>query len=106
MEAVKSLQHVQVPNNMCVTHDLEPFDVLVYANIKKYMNKNTLEAWPSVTVIAQNIGCKREKVIESIRKLNGRWFTVYKKGKKNVYSFNRKYTGFEPFSYGFLEKKI
>ena len=105
MGAIKSLQHVQVPNNMCVTHDLEPFDVLVYANIKKYMNKDTLEAWPSITVIAKNIGCKREKVIESIRKLNGRWFTVYKKGKKNVYSFNRKYTEFEPFSYGFLEKK-
>lgn len=99
------LRHVQVPNNMCIEHGLEPFDLLVYATIKRFMNQETKEAYPSIATIKSMIGCRSDKVRESIRKLNGKYFGVYYKGKKAVYVFSKQYKCFEPFSYEFLDRK-
>ena len=44
-------QHVQLPNNM--TPILTPQDLLVYISIKRYMNNETKEAFPSLQTIAE-----------------------------------------------------
>lgn len=41
-------QHIQVPNDMCKEHNLDPTDVYVYSYLKTYMNKDTYEAFPSM----------------------------------------------------------
>lgn len=98
------LRHVQVPNNMCKTHELEPFDLLVYANIKRFMNQQTKEAWPSIATLKSLIGSRSDKIRESISRLKGKYFGVYMKGRKAVYVFSKRYKNFEPFSYEFLDK--
>lgn len=37
----KSQQHVQVPDPIIEKKDLKPIDYLVYANIRRYMNRDT-----------------------------------------------------------------
>lgn len=99
------LQHVQVPNNMCREHVLEPFDMLVYASIKRFMNKDTKEAYPSLELLKSLTGSGKEKINASISRLNGRYLTVFNRGRHRVYRFDAKYKSFEPFSHEFLDKK-
>ena len=55
-------QHVQLPNNSL---DLEPKDKLVYLCIRRYMNKNTKKAFPSLQTISNVSGAS----IPTIRKI-------------------------------------
>lgn len=105
MEKNKNLQHVQVPNNMTKDLEVKPKDLLVYACIKKYMNKKTKEAFPSLETISELSGLSIPTIRKSINILKKyNYLTVRKEGRKNVYKFNP-YIKFEPFSYEFLEKK-
>lgn len=99
------LQHVQVPNNMCRTHELKPFDMLVYASIKRFMNKDTKEAYPSLDLLKSLTGSGKEKINESVARLNGKYLTVFNRGRQKVYKFSPNYKNFEPFSHEFLDKK-
>lgn len=99
------LQHVQVPNNMCRTHELKPFDMLVYACIKRFMNKDTGEAYPSLDLLKKLTGSGKEKINASVAKLNGKYLTVFNRGRQKVYKFSAQYKNFEPFSHEFLDKK-
>ena len=49
-------QHVQLPNNMTLETILTPQDLLVYVSIKRYMNNETKEAFPSLQTIAEKCG--------------------------------------------------
>lgn len=99
------IQHVQVPNNMCNSHELEPFDLYVYATIKRFMNTTTREAWPSLRTLKELTNSGQSKITNSISKLNGKYLDiVYKDGKKK-YVFSKKYRNFEPFSKEFLDKQ-
>ena len=98
------MRHVQLPNNM-TTKDLTPKDLLVYVSIKRYMNKDTLECYPSLDKIVEVSGISKptvRKTIDKLSKLN--YITVTKSGRKNIYKFSP-YKNFEPFSYEFLDKK-
>ena len=96
-------QHVQLPNNM--TSILTPQDLLVYISIKRYMNKDTKEAFPSLMTIANNCGASIPTVRKCIRKLeDGNYIKIIKKGRVQIYKFI-KYTNFEPFSYEFLDRQ-
>lgn len=77
-------QHIQVPNDMCKEHNLDPTDVYVYSYLKTYMNKDTYEAFPSMETLA-----------------NGD-ISVRKEGRKNVYKFNPSSKNFEMFTYKFM----
>lgn len=104
MEEKVNLQHVQLPNNMTTTGDLEPKDLLVYVCIKKYMNKDTKECFPALTTISELSGISVPTIRKTIDKLKQlKYITVRKEGRKNVYKFNS-HKNFEPFSYAFLEK--
>lgn len=98
-------QHVQLPNNMTATKELTPKDLLVYVSIKRFMNKDTWECFPSLDTIVKVSGVSKptvRKTIEKLKQLN--YISVIKKGRSNVYKFSS-YKNFEPFSYSFLDKQ-
>lgn len=105
MEDTKSLQHIQLPNDMTKGTDLSPKDLLIYACIKKHQNRITKTCYPSIETIMKLSSSSKPtvmKAIENLKKLN--YITVTKDGRKNVYHFNP-YKDFEPFSPEFLEKE-
>nr|DAF63693.1 MAG TPA: helix-turn-helix domain protein [Podoviridae sp. ctz6O13] len=97
--------HVQVPNDMCHKYELNPLDMLVYANIKRFMNRETREAWPSILTLQKVTGLGRDRLLASIDRLNGKYFKfLYVNGKRR-YLFPHKNRRFEPFSLQFLDKQ-
>lgn len=101
---MENKQHVQLPNGMTLDEDITPQDLLIYVAIKRFMNKDTKEAFPSLTTIAQKSGASIPTIRKSIKKLQGTYFEVIKRGRSQSYLFDKKYKKFEPFSYDFLDK--
>lgn len=101
-----SKQHVQVPNNMTKDGNLNPTDVLVYAYLKSYMNKDSLEAFPSLDTISTKSGLSKPTVVDSLKALdsNGDIRIIKRSGRSNLYKFNPKSKHFEMFTYDFLFK--
>lgn len=84
--------------------DLTPQDKLIYLAIRKYMNKDTLTAFPSYATITNDIGAASKTIKKSVDKLIAEgYLETYKDGRKIIYKFNNK-KKFEPFSYEFLGK--
>lgn len=102
---MENKQHVQLPNNMTLDEDITPQDLLIYVAIKRFMNKDTKEAFPSLTTISQKSGASIPTIRKSIKKLQGTYFEVVRKGRSQYYIFDKKYQNFEPFSYDFLDKE-
>lgn len=97
-------QYFQVPNKMNAS-DLEPKDQLIYLSIKKFMNKDTLIAFPSLETIKEVSGASIPTIRECIKRLEDKnYIEVIKDGRKNTYKFN-KYKNFEVFSPEFLSNK-
>lgn len=96
-------KHVHLPNDM--TKILTPQDLLVYVSIKRFMNNETKEAFPSLQTIAGLCGASIPTIRKCIKSLEeGGYIEVIKKGRSQIYKFI-KYDQFEPFSYEFLDKK-
>lgn len=93
-------QHVQLPNNM----GLEPKDLLIYLCIKRYMNKDTHDAFPSLSTLSEKSGASINTIRKTITRLVDKEFIeLRREGRKNIYHFT-KYVNFEPFSYDFMDK--
>jgi DNA-binding MarR family transcriptional regulator len=104
MEAINK-QHVQLPNDMTVNENLTPQDLLIYVAIKRYMNKDTKEAFPSLQTICAKSGASINTVRKCINNLEAQdYFKIEKRGRQNYYIFSD-YQNFEPFSYDFLDKE-
>lgn len=104
MEAINK-QHVQLPNDMTVNENLTPQDLLIYVAIKRYMNKDTKEAFPSLQTICTKSGASINTVRKCINNLEAQdYFKIEKRGRQNYYIFSD-YQKFEPFSYDFLDKE-
>jgi Mn-dependent DtxR family transcriptional regulator len=100
---MESNRHVQLPNNMTVSGNLSPKDLLVYVTIKSFMNKDTQECFPSLDTIVKKCGVSKPTVRKSILLLKQEgYLKVRVDGKRHIYSFNS-YKTFEPFSYEFLD---
>lgn len=96
-------QHVQLPNNMIKKNGLEPKDLLVYATLKKYMNNESRECFPSLETLSKDSGYSINTIRNSIVLLqDNNYISIRREGRKNVYRFNA-HKNFEPFSYNFLE---
>ena len=97
-------QHVQVPEMDLEKEGLETNDPYIYACIKRYMNSETMQAFPSIQTISQDSGFNKAVVLESIARLEnaGYFKTVKEYGKSTVYVFNN-YKYFQIFSYDFLD---
>ena len=94
-------RHVQLPNNMPLT----PQDLLIYLSIKRYMNNETKEAFPSLLTISKVSGASINTIRKGIENLKREgYIETYKRGRSQIYKFI-KYTNFEPFSYEFLDKE-
>lgn len=97
-------RHVQLPNNMTINSELSPQDLLVYVSIKRFMNKDTKEAFPSLATISQKCGASIPTVRKCIARLvEEEYIFVRKEGRSHIYSFST-YKNFEPFGYEFLDK--
>ena len=104
MEPKSNLQHVQLPKKK-ESDSITPQDQLVYVSIRRYMNKDTYEAFPSLETIGKHCGASEPTVRKCIKNLvKNDYLTVRKEGRKNIYEFN-KLKAFEPFSYEFLDKE-
>ncbi len=92
------------PSNDEIQPDLDPKDKLIYIAIRRYMNKSTLEAFPSYATITKDTGAAAKtikKCIDNLVKEN--YLQTRREGRKLIYTFNDK-KQFEPFSYEFLDK--
>lgn len=103
-------KHVQVPNPIESKKKkgrLRPLDYLVYANIKRYMNKDTKEAFPSITTICNHVNASRPTVISAIERLSDHSLIEIRKRKNssNVYRFPVLDDKFEMFTDEFLDNE-
>ena len=106
MENEINKQHVQVPNDMTEQNIyLKPGDILIYATIKRHMDKDTKTCYPSLDTISRESGASINTVRASIQNLvNAEYIEVTPKGRGKLYRF-LKWDKFEPFSYDFLDNK-
>ena len=99
-----SKRHIELPSSEGI-NDLTPQDQLIYLGIRSFMNKDTLEAFPSQQTVAERIGCCYKTLRKWVKNLiDKKYIEVRKEGKKIIYKFN-KFKQFEPFSYEFIEDK-
>lgn len=99
------MQHIQLPNNMTSHKELDPKDLLVYVTIRKHLNKDSKECYPSLACISKECEYSIPAIRKSIKVLlDKKYITIRKEGRKNVYRFSP-YKNFEMFSYEFFEKK-
>lgn len=96
-------RHIQLPNNM--TENLKPADLLIYLDIKRNMNNETKESFPSLETISKRTGASIPTIRKCINNLEeAGYIEIRKEGRKNIYKF-LKYKEFEPFSYEFLDNQ-
>ena len=108
-----SEQHVEVPHWNKDDTDISPSDQLVYACIRRYMDKDTKESGVSMDKISKLCGASKPTIIKCINNLkNCDYFTITKKPNKfngkmmNYYKINtKKGKHFEEFTIDFLEKE-
>ena len=101
-------QHVQITHDInkgVKSNTLEYTDVLVYACMKKYMNKDTLKTFVSISTIVKETKLSRDSVMRAINSLilSGDLTLVEKLPNKKVYQFNKTSDKFEKYTYDFLE---
>lgn len=101
----KEKRHIELPSTEGI-NDITPQDQLVYLGLRSYMNKDTMQAFPSQESVAQRIGCCRNTLRKCIQNLIDKEYIkiVGKQGRNKIYQFN-KLKQFEPFSYEFLEDR-
>lgn len=103
----KQKQFVIYPHsgNEQIQPDLDPKDKLIYLAIRRYMNRQTKEAFPSYAKITEDTGAAAKTIKKCVDNLiKEGYLETRKEGRKIIYIFNNK-KQFEPFSYDFLDKK-
>lgn len=102
----KDEQYVIYPHNgnSEPMNGLTPQDKLIYLAIRRYMNRDTMESFPSYARITQDIGAAAKTIKKSVDNLvREEYLQTRRDGKKIIYKFNNK-KQFEPFSWDFLDK--
>ena len=85
--------------------NLTPKDKLIYIAIRRYMNKETMEAYPSYATITKDTKAAAVTIKKCVNNLiREKYLNIRKEGKRIVYIFNNK-KKFEPFSYEFLDRR-
>lgn len=99
-------QFVTVPNKLVEEKEISPKSLVIYCAIKRFMNKDTLSCYPSLSTIAEKSGCSIPTVKNAIKELVkfGYITVTLRDGQSNLYTFS-KHKNFEPFSYDFLDDK-
>lgn len=98
--------HVQVPDPDGIKL-LKPTDKLVYANIRRYMNKDTMTCYPSIQTLAKVCDITPQTVQNSIKRLvKYNFIKILKEkhnGKNNIYKLEKLTDNFERFTPEFLD---
>ena len=94
------------PANSEPQPDLDPKDKLVYVAIRRYRNKDTMKAYPSLDRIQKDTGVSKATIIKIIKNIINKGYMQQesKKGVGAIYTFNNE-KSFEPFSYEFLDNE-
>lgn len=85
------MKHTEVPNEISNLRDREQLahgDKIIYATIRRYMNKETRDCFPAITTIANKLNCSKTKVISAIKRLiETGLLKKHSDGRKNHYYF-------------------
>ena len=83
---------------------LQKYEILVYVAIRRFMNKTTMKAYPSLDRISKDTGISKATILKTVKDIvkKGYMTTESKKGFGTTYTFNNE-KSFEPFSYEFLD---
>lgn len=101
------VQHVEVPQPKEKETSLKPFDYLVYANIRRYVNKDTMTCFPSLDTIADKCGSTIPTIRQSIKRLlkEKMFEAIIRTGQSTMYKFTNLLDGFEMFTSEFLDSE-
>ena len=102
-----SKQHSQIPQDFD-WKTLEWCDQLVFAQIKRFMNKDTRTCYPSMSKIKELTQLSERFINDSIHRLEsvGLITVTRRKGTSNLYHFPPETDKFEMFSTEFLDMKL
>ena len=85
------MKHTEVPNEISNLRDknqLEHGDKIIYATIRRHMNKQTRDCFPAITTIAMKLKCSKTKVLTAIKRLiDTELLEKHIDGRKNHYYF-------------------
>ena len=80
---MENKQHVQLPNNMA--EKLTPQDILIYLYLKRHMNKDTKEAFPSLDLLTKEAHAAINTIRKSIQNLiNAGFIEIRTLGRERV----------------------
>lgn len=101
------MKHTQIPQNFDWTQ-LQWCDQLVFAQIKRFMNKTTRNCYPSVEKLKELTQLSSKFIYDSIKRLQdyGLINVTFRKGTSNLYYFPPETDQFEMFSEQFLDMKL
>ena len=105
MEKESINQFVILPKKE-VGDQLQKYEILSYVAIRRYMNKDTMKAYPSLDRIQKDTGVSKATIIKIIKNIINKGYMQQesKKGVGAIYTFNNE-KSFEPFSYEFLDNE-
>lgn len=105
MNGIKQFVIYPHDENSEIQPNLTPKDKLIYVAIRRYMDKKSMEAYPSYAKITEDTGAAAKTIKKSVDNLKEEgYLDTRKDGRKIVYIFNNK-RKFEPYSYEFLDRK-
>ena len=85
------IKHTEVPNeisNLRTQDRLEHGDKIIYATIRRYMNRDTRDCFPAITTISGKLGCSKTKILSAIKRLiDTGLLEKHTDGRKNHYYF-------------------
>ena len=101
------MKHTEIPQNFDWT-SLDWCDQLVFAQIKRFMNKDTRTCYPSIPTLKDLTQLSQRFLTESIHRLinAGLMKVTFRKGTSNLYYFPPETDQFEMFSDEFLDMKL
>ena len=84
---------------------LKKYEILIYACIRRYMNKDTRTAFPSIATISEHCQCSENLVRQAIERLSecGYLQVTARKNQTNLYTFPELLEKFEMFTPEFLD---
>lgn len=85
------MKHTEVPNeitNLRNQSKLEHGDKIIYATIRRHMNKDTRDCFPSINTVCLKLKCSKTKIISAIKRLiETGLLQKHIDGRKNHYYF-------------------
>ena len=97
---------VKVPNKMTELTDLHPKDLVIYANLVRYVDHENV-CRPSLTTLSNESGAAINTVRKCLNNLaKAGYIDITKRNKQsNIYTILKRVEGFEMFSKEFLDNK-